>query len=57
MKLVTIIYGAIALPNFCITSLSEADFESINGNQMPLDTLRDGNEKKNIVQEPKPFHE
>ena len=55
MKLVTIIYGAIALPNFRITSLSEADFESINRNQMPLDTLRDGNEK-NIVQEPKPFH-
>ena len=30
--------------------------EIINGNQMKLDTFREGIEKKSIVQEPKPFH-
>ena len=30
--------------------------ESINGNQMKLDTLRECNEKKSIGQEPKPYH-
>ena len=30
--------------------------ESINGNQMKLDTLREGDEKKSNVQEPKPFY-
>ena len=29
--------------------------ESINGNQMKLDTLREYNEKKSIVQEPNPL--
>ena len=42
-------------PIFAIIRLSEAYLESINGNQIKFDTLREVNEKKSIVQEPQSF--
>ena len=51
------ISGVISLPNFCnMKSVQSISLKVLMGNEMKLDALREGSEKKNIVQEPKPFH-